>query len=167
MYEQVEHKNMKKERSLWLVLTIWTIVVLIVGALVIWGFRYRPQFTAFLGEYSNSIRFAQENKSMRVTVNGETFLPLPRNVQKFYNLIAIAGIGRQTLPPDEQADVLITFGDGASLEMWEAKLQNSTNGRETGLLICYTNTEGERYAYDSDRLTLSKFPLKNPAAALN
>ena len=47
MYEQVKRKEKKAtNKKLWFALSVWTVVVIILAALVIFGFRYRSSFPA-------------------------------------------------------------------------------------------------------------------------
>ena len=52
--------------------------------------------------------------------------------------------------------------DGTMLELWEAKVKNARNNRGIGMVVQYTDRQGDTYTYDTDRLRPEKFPLKNP-----
>ena len=164
MYEQV-HRTARKgrNRKLWISLLLWAAMASILAALIIFGFRYRANFREFLGDLSDSTQYAIENKSLYLTVEGDTFLVLPKNYKKFYNTVAIAGSGRPASAPDREADIKLEFGDGTTLELWEAKVKNARNNRGIGMVVQYTDPEGETYTYDTDRLRPEKFPLKNPS----
>ena len=164
MYEQV-HRTARKgrNRKLWISLLLWAAMASILAALIIFGFRYRANFREFLGDLSDSTQYAIENKSLYLTVEGDTFLVLPKNYRKFYNTVAIAGSGRPTSAPDREADIKLEFGDGTTLELWEAKVKNARNNRGIGMVVQYTDRQGDTYTYDTDRLRPEKFPLKNPS----
>lgn len=163
MYEQV-HRTARKgrNRKLWISLLLWAAMASILAALIIFGFRYRANFREFLGDLSDSTQYAIENKSLYLTVEGDTFLVLPKNYKKFYNTVAIAGSGRPASAPDREADIKLEFGDGTTLELWEAKVKNARNNRGIGMVVQYTDRQGDTYTYDTDRLRPEKFPLKNP-----
>ena len=164
MYEQV-HRTARKgrNRKLWISLLLWAAMASILAALIIFGFRYRANFREFLGDLSDSTQYAIENKSLYLTVEGDTFLVLPKNYRKFYNTVAIAGSGRPASAPDREADIKLEFGDGTTLELWEAKVKNARNNRGIGMVVQYTDRQGDTYTYDTDRLRPEKFPLKNPS----
>ena len=163
MYEQVQRTERKgRNRKLWISLLLWAAMASILAALIIFGFRYRANFREFLGDLSDSTQYAIENKSLYLTVEGDTFLVLPKNYKKFYNTVAIAGSGRPVSAPDREADIKLDFGDGSTLELWEAKVKNARNNRGIGMVVQYTDGEGATYTYDTDRLRPEKFPLKNP-----
>ena len=163
MYEQVHRTERKgRNRKLWISLLLWAAIATILAALIIFGFRYRANFREFLGDLSDSTQYAIENKSLYLTVEGDTFLVLPKNYKKFYNTVAIAGSGRPASAPDREADIKLEFGDGTMLELWEAKVKNARNNRGIGMVVQYTDRQGDTYTYDTDRLRPEKFPLKNP-----
>lgn len=164
MYEQVHRTERKgRNRKLWISLLLWAAMASILAALIIFGFRYRANFREFLGDLSDSTQYAIENKSLYLTVEGDTFLVLPKNYKKFYNTVAIAGSGRPASAPDREADIKLEFGDGTTLELWEAKVKNARNNRGIGMVVQYTDRQGDAYTYDTDRLRPEKFPLKNPS----
>ena len=164
MYEQVHRTERKgRNRKLWISLLLWAAMASVLAALIIFGFRYRANFREFLGDLSDSTQYAIENKSLYLTVEGDTFLVLPKNYKKFYNTVAIAGSGRPASAPDREADIKLEFGDGTTLELWEAKVKNARNNRGIGMVVQYTDRQGDTYTYDTDRLRPEKFPLKNPS----
>lgn len=163
MYEQIQRTQRRDgNRKLWISLAVWVALASVLAGLIVFGFRYRANFREFLGDLSNSTQYAMEHKRLYLTVEGETFLVLPKNYKKFYNTVAIAGSGRPASAPDREADIKLDFGDGSTLELWEAKVKNARNNRGIGMVVQYTDREGATYTYDTDRLRPEKFPLKNP-----
>lgn len=163
MYEQVTRNSAKgRNRKLWAALALWAIVVFILGSLIIFGFRYRANFRGFLGDLSYSTEYAMQNNSLQLTVDGESFLVIRKNVKKFYNAVAIAGSGRPAAPLHREADIKLDYGNGTTLELWETQVKNARNNRGTGMVVQFTDAEGKTYCYDTDRLRPEKFPLKKP-----
>lgn len=163
MYEQIKRKEPKAaNKSLWMAMSVWSVVVIILVALVIFGFRYRSNFREFLGDLSNSTEYALEHNSLYLTIEGDTFLVIRKNVKKFYNAVAIAGSGRPATPLNREADIKLDYGNGTTLELWETQVKNARNNRGTGMVVQFTNAEGKIYCYDTDRLRPEKFPLKKP-----
>jgi hypothetical protein len=163
MYEQIQRKEPKAvNKKLWVALILWTVLAIILASLIIFGFRYRSNFRDFLGDLSNSTEYALENNSLYLTVDGDTFLVIRKNIKKFYNAVAIAGSGRPATPPERDADIKLDFGNDATLELWEAKVKNARNNRGIGMIVQFTDPDGEIYCYDTDRLRPEKFPLKKP-----
>ena len=163
MYEQIQRTQRRSgNRKLWISLAVWVALASVLVALIVFGFRYRANFREFLGDLSDSTQYAMEHKRLYLTVEGETFLVLPKNYKKFYNTVAIAGSGRPAAAPDREADIKLDFGDGSTLELWEAKVKNARNNRGIGMVVQYTDGDGATYTYDTDRLRPEKFPLKNP-----
>ena len=163
MYEQIRRVQPKaNNKRLWLALAACGAVLLAIMALVIFGFRYKANFRDFLSELSNSTNYALENNSLYLTVDGDTFLVIRKNIKKFYNAIAIAGSGRPASGLEREADIKLDFGNGAVLELWETQVKNARNNRGIGMIVRFTNAEGNVYCYDTDRLRPEKFPLKKP-----
>ena len=163
MYEQVRRIQPKSNnRKLWLALAACGMVLAVLTALVIFGFRYRANFRNFLSDLSNSTNYALEHNSLYLTVDGDTFLVIRKNVRKFYNSVAIAGSGRPASGLEREADIKLDYGNGATLELWETKVKNARNNRGMGMVVRYTDSEGAVYCYDTDRLRPEKFPLKKP-----
>ena len=164
MYEQIQRTARKgNNRTLWISLLLWAALASALAALIIFGFRYRANFREFLGDLSDSTQYAMENKRLYLTVEGDTFLVLPKDYKKFYNTVAIAGSGRPASAPNREADIKLDYGDGSTLELWEAKVKNARNNRGIGMVVRYTDPEGATATYDTDRLRPEKFPLKNPS----
>lgn len=164
MYEQVIRKTSKENnRKMWLALAACGVVVVILTVLIVFGFRYRANFRQFLVDLSNSTEYALEHNSLYLTVDGDTFLVIRKNIKKFYNTVAIAGSGRPASRLSRNADIKLDYGNGATLELWEAKVKNARNNRGIGMVVCFTDTDGAEYCYDTDRLRPEKFPLKKPS----
>ena len=164
MYEQIQRTQHKRDnRKLWISLFLCGVVATILAALIIFGFRYRANFREFLGNLSDSTQYALDNNSLYLTVEGDTFLVIRKNIRKFYNTVAIAGSGRLVSAPDYHADILLDFGDGSTLELWETQVKNARNNRGIGMVVQYTDVEGKTYTYDTDRLRMDKFPLAKPS----
>ncbi|MBR5536709.1 MAG: hypothetical protein IKU58_02270 [Clostridia bacterium] len=163
MYEQIQRTQRKRgNRKLWISLILWGVVAAVLTALIIFGFRYRANFREFLGDLSDSTQYALDNNSLYLTVEGDTFLVIRKNIRKFYNAVAIAGSGRLVSAPDRQADILLDYGNGCTLELWQTQVKNARNNRGIGMVVRYTDGEGKTYTYDTDRLRPEKFPLTKP-----
>lgn len=172
MYEQIGQSDRggpavsrKKDKRLWIALAACLAIFLVLLALILWGFRYKPSYQDYFGDFSNSVLYAKENRCMTVTTPEETYPILPKNIKKVYNAIAMAGPGRVRSRPEEVPEARLEFGNGTSLELWTAKIENGRNNREYGLLLSYTYADGRTYTYDTDRLSMSRLPLSKPVPA--
>ena len=78
----------------------------------------------------------------------------------YHNLLLYlvqAGAGRVGKPPNEPAEVTVSFGNGASLELWGVELTDYVDPNSGyGLFLRYTYPDGKTYAYDTAELTIEK-----------
>lgn len=162
MYESVKRRNTNGSN---LPLLLWLIPCLLVMALAmglfVWGWKYKTDYQNFLTDFSNSTHYAYIHNSLQVDKDGEDYDVLRENMYTIYAAITSRGSGRVRRPPKEAPEAVLTFGDGAYMELWTVEIKNATNGATHGLLISYVNPEGERYSYDSDRLKMQILPIEH------
>ena len=88
MYEQIGQSDRsgpavsrKKDKRLWIALAACLAIFLVLLALILWGFRYKPNYQDYFGDFSNSVLYAKENRCMTVTTPEETYPILPKNIK--------------------------------------------------------------------------------------
>lgn len=160
MYERVIPKPPRKKQKsalLWTCLVLAVLLLISVLTPIIWGVWYRQQFYDFVSELSYSTDHAYRHNSFSVTWAGE---PRPATADLAYGpyrLLGSMGPGSPASPPEDEPDVLLTYGDGASLSFWATQRRRDSGdlAREEGLLIHYVGRSGDSFTYDLDGATLN------------
>ena len=160
MYEEVTVKENKpkKEWKLFSLTTLVVVTMVFVISLFVGGDLYYTSFRTFAGEFSQTTSVNYRKGSVTVTTAEESFDLSKKNIYFVYNAIVNAGRGRLGEAPSREPDAVLEYSFGGKLELWEIKLEDNAE-REYGLFIRYCGTNGYDYAYDTDRLTLDRFPL--------
>ena len=164
MYENVKKPKIKSNRTLWIVLIPTVIVMLIVVLIFLWPFEYLDNFQEFVADLSGSTVASYDSPTglWADTAEGRVRI-IGSNIHLTYFILANAGVGRICEPPAEPPMAVLTYADGARMELWNVKVESIDSNRTIGLCVSYTNPEGECYTYSHDHLDMSRLPLSEYA----
>lgn len=158
MYESV---NRKKPKNSILPLVLWLMPVVLVTAIVVglfvWAWKYQADYRDFVADFSNSTYHAYNHNSLLIEKDGKTYSILKENIYPIYAGITARGSGRVGKPPKEAPDAILTYGDGAVLQLWAVQLKDTSGD---GLFISFVDPEGERYSYDAE-MQLQVLPIED------
>lgn len=155
MYDKVQpRRKSRRNGPLIIAAAVCMAVILTVFGLLAWSIRYHWRFQRFIGGLSNSTTYAYDSNSLMAQVDGARLCISGENTYHIYSYIISGGMGRvvRTLPEEE--GVLLDYGDGTRLRLWDVASEGYGAIRERSLLICYEDAEGSIYAYATDKLTL-------------
>lgn len=161
MYEEVTTKDKKtgKEWRLFSVTSFAVVLMVCCIALFVGGYMYYGSYRTFAGEFSQTTSVNYRKGTVTVTTADEKFELATENIYYVYNCIINVGRGRIGEAPAREPDAVLEYEFGGRLELWETDVKKSNSESITGLFIRYSGTNGYEYAYDTDRLTLSRLPL--------
>ncbi len=170
MYERVKSgRRIKGSVPLWIGLGVCILLLAACIAPMVWGAWYQQRWWGFVEDLSSSTSYAYQHGGARADLDGQS-VRVEEAVRIYgpYQLVADGGRGRLVKAPERQPDILLSYGDGATLAMWRVKLEGyHDTDREYGLLLRYVNPEGEAFTYDTDKIILENMetylsPLYNP-----
>lgn len=149
MYDLVRKKQ-KKQRTPAVKITLGVSVVflILVTVVLLWGVRFQLRYREFVSHLSNSTVYAQENLGFHANVEGDQVWVKTNNVKDLFNYILFSGTGRTGDAPQQPADIIIDYGDGGMLRLYEIE-----DGRFR-IFLLYTHEDGFSYGYASSKMTV-------------
>ena len=140
----------------------FVILLVCIGAAVaavavsaVWFGGARPRFYKFVGGLSNATIYAYEHDSLHASVQGRELRVSGENAYGIYNYLSALGPDTEKRSePKIQADVLLDYGDGSLLRVWEVYLGNDNGFERYGTLFSFQGSDGSRYIYRSSRIRL-------------
>lgn len=165
MYEKIRLRKgeRRRDRMLPIALGISIAVLAFVIASILWARTYLGDYHAFVGRLSGSTVAAYDACDLYADSEEGTVRIAQKNIHIIYSSVANAGIGRIVEPPARDADTVLRYGDGARLEMWRVPLARASVSGRMGLCLRFTDPEGGRYTYSTERLELEDLPLSEEA----
>ena len=141
MYQRVRSSEGRLPRRDWslaapIALVVVLAIVLIVPMINAGRLLYR--FNRFEYDLAQSMSFAERNGASRERGN------------RFYTMVVDAGMGKPASTFPDEPGTLYEFGDGSTLELWPVDIDGDPD--TPGTLIRYTRSDGDVFAYDTDRL---------------
>lgn len=160
MYEKIQD-NHRNYRGKWLyILLVCCVLFCVVTVSLVARILIQSQhFKQYIGDFSNSTSYAYSQGYVTAIMEDRQRHVTGERIYSLYNLIVnCRGIKEQDRP-QSQPEIILDFGDRSKMEFWVSELENATNNRKYGLLICYQNKDGDVYCYDTDRLDIERVKL--------
>ena len=158
MYELLRKPEEKHKKSsrLWFCLVLAVLMLVSVIIPMIWSVWFRHQFYDFVSDLSNSTLYAYRHVSLNLTWQGQHKVITNSGFYGPYRVLSAAGVGKAvSRPPDSPPDVLLEYGDGSSLSLWQTDLNPQQDLERTeGLLVHYVDPAGEAFTYRTGTVTL-------------
>lgn len=153
LYENIR-KDAKKGRDMPLTVIVTVLVVLAVAVLVVggWYIGYGRRFMNFVSNLSSSTTYAYENDSLTASVDGRQYKVSADNMYGIYSYISFNRSGRESGKIPEGEPVVLEYGDGSVLKLWDLPEEKRANGH--CLFLYYTDADGKVYSYISYKTTL-------------
>ncbi len=153
MYDKILPQKKRSGGGLKAALPLVFVFLALGAGLFIWGVRYEIQHRQFVSHLSNSNVYAYENRSLHADVRGTLVWAKRDNIQNLYNYILFSGSGRTCQPPEYDPEILVEYGDGSLLKIYEPEQE----GFRTYLL--YTHPDGFTYGYASKSMSVDTFAV--------
>lgn len=149
MYDLVKKKQKKQwTPTVKITLGVSVVFLLLVTAVLLWSVRFQLRYREYVSHLSGSTVYAQENLGFHANVEGDQVWVKTNNVKDLYNYILFSGTGRTGEAPEKPADIIIDYGDGGMLRLYEME-----EGRFRVFLL-YTHSDGFSYGYASSKMTV-------------
>lgn len=153
LYENIK-KDRKTGRDMPLTVIIAVFVVLAAAVLIVggWYIGYGRRFMNFVSDLSNSTTYAYEHESLTASIDGRKYQVSAENMYGIYSYISLNKSGRESGKIPEGEPVVLEYGDGAILRLWDQPEEKRANGH--CLFLHYTGVDGKVYSYISYKTTL-------------
>ena len=172
MYEQIRKKEQQpgkhKNLALWIGLIFCAVIFLSIIIPVIVGAYAQFHYHKMFQEMAHSSVYSRNHASAWLYVGDEKYFYRADRTSGLFTILADGGSGKpqsdKNLPDDEY--VMIDFGDGATLQIWYAKVKgNYGNYLQDGLFISFVNPEGKRMSYTTNMVYVKELiPYLSPEA---
>ncbi len=168
MYENIKKNTAnRKDVSIWVGLIIAIVLLLAVIIPVIIGARAQHLYHTMFKEMAHSSVYSRNHASAWLYVDGEKYFYRADRTSGLFTFLADGGPGtpqKEKDLPDTEC-VMVDFGDGATLQIWYAKVKGNYGGIVDGLFLSYVNPEGKRFSYTTPMLYVSELiPYLSPEA---
>lgn len=170
MYEQIRKTKVKERKGrdlpLWIGLAASAAVILSVIIPVVIGAYAQHNYHMMFQEMARSSVYSRNHASAWLYVDGERYFYRADRTSGLFTLLAEGGSGKPQKELPDSDCVLIDFGDGATLQIWYAKVKGDYGGPAIdGLFLSYVNPEGRRYSYTTSWVYVKELiPYLSPEA---
>ena len=153
LYDNIR-KDAKTGRDMPLTIIVTTLIVGAVVLLVVggWYIGYGRRFMKFVSNLSNSTTYAYENESLTAGIDGRQYRVSADNMYGIYSYITFNRTGRESSEIPEGEPVVLEYGDGSVLMLWDQPEEKTAGGH--CLFLHYTDVDGKVYSYISYKTTL-------------
>ncbi len=151
LYDAVDrHKRERRERGGTLrVPLLIALALLIVAAFpIVSTVRAEHRYQRYMSSLTESDLYARENGSLTTTLGGETAALDSDALSRIYGTIFAAGKGEAVSGTPQEDGLLLSFGDGSTLEVWYRDIQGARLYLD-GSLLRYTDPQGWSYQYET------------------
>lgn len=136
-------------------ITIITSLLLVSTTLflsVIYLMGCNRRFLAFISDLSNSTTYAYEHESLIADIDNRIYRVSDKNMYGIFAYIAYSKSGRETRKLPDGNPIILDYGDGSVLKLWDLPDDQSVSGHI--LFLSYTDSEGEEFSYINYKMTL-------------
>ena len=151
LYDAVDrHKKERRERggSLRVPLLIALALLLTASFPLVSTVRAEHLYQRYESALTASDLYARENGTLTASFGGGKH-PLDDDaLSRIYGVIFNAGKGESVRETPEEEGLLLSFGDGSTLELWYRDVQGARLYRD-GSLLRYTDAQGWVYQYET------------------
>lgn len=117
------------------------------------------RFLAFVSKLSNSTTYANEHESLIAEINGKKYKISEKNMYGIYAYIALSKSGRESRKlPEEIPAVVLDYGDGSVLKLWDLPDDQSVTGHI--LFLYFTDSNGDNFSYINYKMTMETMMIR-------
>ncbi len=116
------------------------------------------RFLAFISDLSNSTTYAYEHESLIADVDNRLYKISDKNMYGIFAYIAFSKSGRESGKLPEGNPVILDYGDGSVLKLWDLPDDQSVSGHI--LFLSYTDPEGKDFSYINYKMTMETMMIR-------
>ena len=129
--------------------------------MILSALNHSRNLKAFVYELSLATIYATEHDSLKATQGGDEIRVEHHNAFSIFAQFTKKRAKPQRKAPEEAPQLTLDYGNGAILECWEIRLEE-TAARKHGVFWRFTAPDGRIWMYDTDAFSI--LLLKNAAA---
>lgn len=141
-------------RSMNVLIALCAVLIAAGGATIFWACRQNARYHDYIAELSESTASARRLGNYSAALNGEAVEVTADDLGSLLMNIVRAGGGRTGRAPQEAPLITVSYGDGATLEIWQVPLKNPAHDWSEGPYFRYTDSTGKTYGYDTDQMRM-------------
>ncbi len=154
LYDRVKRdQKTKKDVGVYLPLALAAGFLIVAVIFVAWFIGYQKRLSKFIANLSNSTTYAYANDSLIAEVNGKTYRVSEENMYGIFSYLSLNKSGRESGKAPEGEPVVLDYGDGTTLRLWEMPEKEGAKGHHD-MFIQYTDAGGNTYSFISYKTTL-------------
>jgi len=129
--------------------------------MILSALNHSRNLKAFVYELSLATIYATEHDSLKATQGGDEIRVEHHNAFSIFAQFTKKRAKPQRKAPEESPQLTLDYGNGAVLECWEIRLEE-TAARKHGVFWRFTAPDGRIWMYDTDAFSI--LLLKNAAS---
>lgn len=159
LYEKVRRNNKPScDITFISILTSLFVITAFLLISVVYLMGCNRRFLTFVSNLSNSTTYANEHESLIAEINGKTYKISEKNMYGIYAYIALSKSGRESMKLPEGIPVVLDYGDGAVLKLWDLPDDQSVTGHI--LFINFTDSNGGNFSYINYKMTMETMMIR-------
>ena len=123
LYDPVR-RGKPPRRSMNVLIALCAVLIAAGGATIFWACRQNARYHDYIAELSESTASARRLGNYSAALNGEAVEVTADDLGSLLMNIVRAGGGRTGRAPQEAPLITVSYGDGATLEIWQVPLKN-------------------------------------------
>lgn len=156
---QMRPPRQRRELVLPIALAAAAALLVMLAVLVVYPVWYQFHYRDFVAAFSDSTTYAYHSDSLHARSEGWSSRVTGENDYHVYALLTDEPGRLRRSVPEEEPGVVLDYGDGATLELWEVELTDVSARQPDGVLWRFVSAEGETWIYDSDAVRYQKLLL--------
>jgi hypothetical protein len=163
-FAKLKTPKLKRDFLLPTVIVLALIVLVATGAPAVYAGWYQLHYRDFVGSISNSTYYAYQNNCLYALQDGEEVLVTGEHNYLLYGIITEEPGKLLKSVPEREADIVLYYGDGGVLELWNVELTYASASSSSGVCWRWTDAEGEIWIYNTDNFTFTTVSLATDLA---
>lgn len=139
----------------YVLLVVTALIFISIAALIVSGILFQFRYRSFVHALSDATVYAYENHTLRADMEEDSVRVSGDNAYDLYFLFSKKQAKKRTESPEGLPGIYLDYGNGAVLECWSCKMENSAR-RTYGVFWRFTAPDGKVWMYDTDDLGLYK-----------
>lgn len=159
LYDAVDrHKKERRERggTLRAPLLLALALLLVAAFPIVSTVRAEHRYQRYESSLTASDLYARENDSLTAALDGASHALDEDALARIFSVLCAAGKGEEVCRQPESSGLLLSFGDGSTLEAWPCEVQGARLYTDCSLLR-YTDAQGWSYQYKTKLVRYSLF----------
>lgn len=110
------------------------------------------QYRGFVRDLAESVAYGADNGTLTLAVNGAERSVTNIQAEDLLIVLSRTGPGIPRREPPEDEGLLLTFGDGSTLQLCPTTIRESGRPNDVFVHVRYTGQDGKVCAYDTDQI---------------